>query len=294
MNYKNYFTSILCIAGLAASACSSDEDDGLWSQNYDIRGYWVDYSDDLALEIMSDIEYSEMKGLEGSCVPTDNVFQLWHLSKNGAEKYVAWTSQITSYFAFSNPEYTWRDKVYISSYDDNNLFLDGVDFYHFTRISQSEFESLINQTGGSGNGGGNGGNNGGNGNGGGSSDKTSETLSVLLEHRAWSWYKGGYDTGFFTFYDKNKTAFGKSGTSAVGSYGVPTLNAKGSFSLSGRMIIANYNDISIDPDVEAAFKQFPGWTNGGSKTVYYTIKSISDSGLTLSDGTTTWYLEPFF
>ena len=123
----------------------------------------------------------------------------------------------------------------------------------------------------------------------------SQYLQILLKHWNWSWDKGLYDSGFFTFYNQNKIQFLTVGKSQIGSYGIPNLNARGTFSISGSTLTATFNDISVDPSLSSQemSKHFPGWVAGSSKTVKYTIKSLTDENLTLTDGSKTWYLTPF-
>ncbi|MCM1483059.1 MAG: hypothetical protein NC043_01910 [Muribaculaceae bacterium] len=122
----------------------------------------------------------------------------------------------------------------------------------------------------------------------------SQSQTILIKHKTWSWYKNSYDNGFFTFYDTNKIQFVNSGKSKMGSYGVPTLDARGTFTISGNTLSATYNSVSADPSLTSSemSKHFPGWSIGKTKAVKYTIKSLDNNGLTLTDGSTTWSLEP--
>lgn len=124
----------------------------------------------------------------------------------------------------------------------------------------------------------------------------SQHLKTLLNHKTWSWYKSSYDNGFFTFYDTNKIQFVNSGKSKMGSYGVPTLDARGTFTISGSTLTATYSSVSVDPSLTSSemSTHFPGWSVGSTKTVRYTIKSLNDNGLTLTDSSKTWNLEPLF
>lgn len=127
-------------------------------------------------------------------------------------------------------------------------------------------------------------------------ESQSNNLKILLNHRTWSWNRGTFDNGFFTFYDSNKIQFLTVGKSTVGSVGVPTLSAQGTFTVIGNTLTATYTDVSVDPSLTSVqmSSHFPGWSVGSTKTVRYTIKSIDDSGLTLTDGSQTWYLDPLF
>lgn len=124
----------------------------------------------------------------------------------------------------------------------------------------------------------------------------SQYLKTLLNHKTWSWYMSSYDNGFFTFYDTNKIQFVNSGKSKMGSYGVPTLDARGTFTISGSTLTATYNSVSVDPSLTSSemATHFPGWSVGSTKTVKYTIKSLNDNGLTLTDGSKVWNLEPLY
>ncbi len=127
-------------------------------------------------------------------------------------------------------------------------------------------------------------------------DTQSKYLKTLLNHKTWSWYKSSYDNGFFTFYDTNQIQFVNSGKSNVGSYGVPVLDARGRFTISGSTLTASYSSVSVDPSLTSSemSKHFPGWSVGSAKTVRYTIKSLNDEALTITDGSKTWNLEPLF
>lgn len=127
-------------------------------------------------------------------------------------------------------------------------------------------------------------------------DTQPQYLKTLLNHKVWSWYKSTYDNGFFTFYDTNKIQFVNSGKSMIGSYGVPNLDARGTFTISGSTLTATYSDVSVDVSLTNSqmSTNFPGWSVGSTKTVKYTIKSLDDSGLILTDGSKTWILGPLF
>ena len=129
----------------------------------------------------------------------------------------------------------------------------------------------------------------------GNTDK-SNYLTTLLNHVTWSWWDGIHDNGFFTFYETNKIYYLEAGKSSIGSFGEPNLNALGTFSINGNTLTATYDDVSVSGYLTSSeiSKHFPGWRVGQSRTVRYTIKSLTDDELTLTDGTNTWNLEPFF
>lgn len=124
----------------------------------------------------------------------------------------------------------------------------------------------------------------------------SQHLKILLNHTTWSWNKSSYDNGFFSFYETNKIQFVSAGKSKKGSYGVPNLDARGTFSISGNTITATYGSVSVSTYLTSSemSSHFPGWSVGSSRTVKYTIKSLTDDFLVITDGTTTWNLEPLF
>lgn len=149
---------MLCLLVAPSVSSCKDDDDEPNGISYAIRGYWIcDYSD-LALEIISTEDYYKMKGEtpEGQYYPTDNVYQLWSIADDSPECWVLWTTCL-GYFNFHDSDYDWRDKPYISSCTDNQLSLDGVDFYVFRRVSKQEFDRIVKRSGN--NNGNNGGNN---------------------------------------------------------------------------------------------------------------------------------------
>lgn len=129
--------------GLTFAACSGDDDEPI-STNEQIRGYWIDNYDNFALEIVSTRDYMSQNGKFGNCSEKDNVYQLWYTGESFPKLYVSWTTQL-DYFSFFNPDYSWRDKVYISTIDQANLVLEGLDIYQFNRVSKETFESLVNR-----------------------------------------------------------------------------------------------------------------------------------------------------
>lgn len=148
---------MLCLLVAPSVSSCKDDDDEPNGISYAIRGYWIcDYSD-LALEIISTEDYYKMKGeTSGGYSPTDNVFQLWSIADDSPECWVLWTTCL-NYFNFHDSDYDWRDKPYISLCTDNQLSLDGVDFYVFRRVSKQEFDRIVKRSGN--NNGNNGGNN---------------------------------------------------------------------------------------------------------------------------------------
>lgn len=179
------------------SACNNEENDEQESVETAIRGYWFCESENLALEIMSTSDYFTMKGIEGECSTTDNVYQLWHVEGNNSQCYVSWSSQV-GYFNFYNPNYSWRDKVYILTFENDTLVLDGIDMYQFKRVTKQYFDNIINRSsdnsdsgstgGGSGSYSGNDG-----GNTGGSSNHHYPCKSCDESGKCWNCYGSGTD-----------------------------------------------------------------------------------------------------
>lgn len=126
-----------------------------------------------------------------------------------------------------------------------------------------------------------------NGNSSGGSNQSSYQ-SILLKYVSWHW-SGGH----FTFYETNKIEFVTTGKDKIGSYGVPYLRARGTFTISGSTLTATYSSVDVYPSLTDSqmSRNFPGWSVGTSRTIVYTIKSISDSELILTDGSKTWTLE---
>lgn len=133
---KFNFILLLLSSILIFSACKSEDEP---DNDTKLEGYWYCDSEALVLEIISAKDYHDMKGAEG------NVYQLWFVGGRVPELYVEWTSVVGDSFLFNNEDYSWRDKPRISSISGNTLYLDGVDFYVFNRISKSEFYSLTRQ-----------------------------------------------------------------------------------------------------------------------------------------------------
>lgn len=150
MHKKFLFLITLPFVFVAAS-CSKDEPSEYQKEQEAIRGYWLCESQDLALEIISEREYEEMKGLDHTSDSYDNVYQLWGVGGDSPLVFVPWTT-VTDFY-FHNPEYTWRDRAYISYVDDETLSLNGVDYYHFDRVSKEYFDDLVHRSGGSSGGG---------------------------------------------------------------------------------------------------------------------------------------------
>lgn len=194
----------LFCAGLLSvifSSCSKEEKGEPEQESVEttIRGYWICEYEDLALEIMSTSDYFTMKGIESECSSTDNVYQLWHIDGDNSQCYVSWSSQV-EYFNFYNPNYSWRDKVYILSFEYDTLVLEGIDTYQFKRVTKQYFDNLINRstgnsdsgnTGGSGDSGNSGGNDGGNT--GGSSNHHYPCKSCDETGKCWNCYGTGTD-----------------------------------------------------------------------------------------------------
>ena len=114
--------------------------------------------------------------------------------------------------------------------------------------------------------------------------------SILLKHKTWSWYNSQYDNGFFTFSGTRDVQFLQSGNKKVGSYGIPILDARGTFEISGNTLDCIYLDVMIDPT--SASDQFPGWNIGHTRRIVYTIEKLTDDELILKEGTTKLILKP--
>lgn len=70
------------------------------------------------------------------------------------------------------------------------------------------------------------------------------------------------------------------------------LDAKGTYYISSGKIYADYTDIYWDRYASADL--YPGWERGGRKQVIYTIISCTNEQAVISDGTTTYYLTPYY
>lgn len=123
-------------------------------------------------------------------------------------------------------------------------------------------------------------------------DPEPDYKSILLNGRNWTCYNGGYNSVIFTFYNNNNIQFVNSGKYRVGSYGVPTLDARGTFYVSGSSLTATYTSIMTDPSGIKVNDHFPGWSSyiGSSRTITYRIISVDNNTLKLSDGQNTWTL----
>lgn len=128
-------TSILL--GFVLCSCGTEDKDKPEAEEIAIRGYWVCDAEDLALEIVS----AAGLGLPGTS-SLDNVYRLWYIGAPSPECYVDWTSQV-GYFQFFSPDYSWRDKVYVLSYTEDSLILEGLDIYSFRRISHEVFYNIV-------------------------------------------------------------------------------------------------------------------------------------------------------
>lgn len=116
--------------------------------------------------------------------------------------------------------------------------------------------------------------------------------SMLIKHKTWTWDNGQYDNGFFTFYGTNNVQFLQSGSSKVGSYGIPNLDARGTFSINGNKLECTYVNISIDPS--NASNQFPNWKIGSTRKITYSIDKLTDTELILKDGNIKYTLKPLY
>ncbi len=115
---------------------------------------------------------------------------------------------------------------------------------------------------------------------------------ILLKHKTWSWYKSQYDNGFFTFSGNRDVQFLQSGNKKVGSYGIPTLDARGTFEINGNSLDCIYLDVSVDPTNAA--NQFPDWNIGHTRRIVYTIEKLTDNQLILKNGSAKLILKPEF
>lgn len=116
--------------------------------------------------------------------------------------------------------------------------------------------------------------------------------SILLSHKTWSWDKGQYNNGFFSFYGTNNVQFLQSGSSKIGSYGIPNLDARGTFNINGNKLECKYDAIFIDPS--EATNQFPNWKTGGYRQIIYTIEKLNDNELVLKEGSNKYTLKPLY
>ncbi len=142
---------LLLVATFSQTFVSCDGDDEPNSTEKQIRGYWIDDYNNLALEIISAKDYYRQKGVSDNCSENDNVYQLWKTGGSSPQLYVAWTSQV-GYFLFYNPDYSWRDKVHVLIAEQDNLTLEGIDTYQFYRVSKEAFDLKVNRSNESGNG----------------------------------------------------------------------------------------------------------------------------------------------
>lgn len=161
---------------------------------------------------------------------------------------------------------------------DNSVMTDG----NGNEIAKDSSQDDASEDSGSSQGGNSGGNSAGN--------ESKDYKSILLKGVNWSTKDG---KKFFTFYDNTSIAYVEQSSKTLGSWGFINLDARGSFYVSGKIINANYNDVSWQSSSNAT-DYFPGWIAGQARSISYTIDYISEDYLILKGDSKTFYLHPLF
>ncbi|MCM1068192.1 MAG: hypothetical protein NC418_11525 [Muribaculaceae bacterium] len=112
---------------------------------------------------------------------------------------------------------------------------------------------------------------------GGSSSESS--YAELLQSPDFGW-KDSSGKRIITF-SGSAVSYMEQSTRKLGSYGYPTLDARGTYTIAGKNIRCSFDDIFWESGTSTAKGWFPGWTCGGSASKTYTIQAISTQSLTL-------------
>lgn len=122
-----------------------------------------------------------------------------------------------------------------------------------------------------------------------SNGQGSGNYQALLECSKTGWGTSSGDR-LIRFYDSTHVVYVEESSQKYGSWGYIWLDARGTYSLSGKTINGTFNDVSWQGGNSSAKDYFPGWTYG--KTCYktYTIDKIDTQCLQLLIDGTRYYL----
>ena len=106
-------------------------------------------------------------------------------------------------------------------------------------------------------------------------------IKALLNSAPMGWQTK--DGKCFNFTKSNIAVYLENSHRNLGSSGEISLSAKGTYTLSNKLITCDYTEIYWERGFDLTKDWFPGWTYGKARTRKFTIKSISYSALILED-----------
>ncbi len=110
--------------------------------------------------------------------------------------------------------------------------------------------------------------------------ENSTDYKSILENASWGWISKNSEISI-KFFDSNKVSYVERSSKTLGAWGYISLDARGTYSISGKTIECNFTDVEWQGGGSDAKNYFPGWVYKQPCNKEFTIMSLNVETMTL-------------